>query len=244
MKNITLICASYNTPTITSNMLKSFCYTNKNTPILICDNSTNNDTEVILNQSNIPYFKNSGGLHGPSVDLLLEKVATDYVLLVDSDVIFLRSAEQFFNQASELDLTLAGEVVGDRGGKLLYSRVNPWFCIINAKKAKNNNIKFFDKTRMEQARERKYDVGSTFFEDVKKAKLGIGHIAGENHFYRHYEGMSWRIEKFGTEDGNIDLNPQATHNNIALKQHGLKVLNQYKLDTKCFNNIELTYEPA
>jgi hypothetical protein len=123
-------------------MLKSFSVVSKGTKVLVCDNSTNDETETILKQSNIPYFRNKGGVHGSSVDLLLEKIDTDYALLVDTDVVFLRSPEKFFNTVQELDLTLAGEVVGDIGGKKLYPRVNPWFCIINVKNTIKNNIKF------------------------------------------------------------------------------------------------------
>lgn len=241
MKNITLITASYNTPTITANMLKSFSVVSKGTKVLVCDNSTNDETETILKQSNVPYFRNKGGVHGPSVDLLMEKIDTDYALLVDTDVVFLRSPEKFFNTVQELDLTLAGEVVGDRGGKKLYPRVNPWFCIINVKNTIKNNIKFFDAQKMATQEERIYDVGSTFFEDVKSAKLGIGNIAGEGYYYKHYEGMSWRVQKFGTEDGNIDLDPNATHNNVFLKDQGLRIAEQYTQDTACFNKIKLNY---
>jgi hypothetical protein len=240
MKDITLITASYNTPRVTANMLKSFRWVANNTPVLICDNSTNQETAANLNQHfKIPFFKNPNGLHGPSVDLLLDRVDTKYALLVDTDVIFLRSFEPAFTQVKESDLTLAGELCGDRGGKKLHPRIVPWFCFINVENIKQHNIKFFDKARMELQEDIRYDVGSTFFEDIKQAKLGIGSISGENYYYRHYEGMSWRLQKYGSTDGNIDLDPNATHTNSHLRDYGAIVAEQYIADTKCFDSIPL-----
>ncbi len=74
MKDITLISCSYNTPHVTSNMLKSFINFHPECEILICENSTDDVTADILSKSNIPYIRNKSGLHGPSVDLLLKNI--------------------------------------------------------------------------------------------------------------------------------------------------------------------------
>ena len=176
--------------------------------------------------------------------MLLSKVETEYALLVDTDVVFLRSPEAAFDQVKEMNLTLAGEVCGDRGGKSLHPRIVPWFCFINVKNIQEKDIKFFDKTRLELQENKRYDVGSSFLEDIRKSKLGIGSIKGENFYYRHYEGMSWRMQKFGDTDGNIDIDNQATHTNQRLREHGFQVLNQYLFDTKCLEDMSMNYEPA
>ena len=134
MNNLTLIAASYNTPEITECMLKTFTNLYPNTKILISENSSNDETEIILKDNNIPYIRNKNGLHSPSVDLLLDSVTTDYALLVDTDVLFLKDMNHIFKIFVDSDITLMGEIVGDRGGKKLHKRVNPWHCFINVKK--------------------------------------------------------------------------------------------------------------
>ena len=144
MDNITLISCSYNTPIVTDNMLKTFTTLHPECKVLICDNSTDSATSDILDNAKIPYLKNAGGLHGPSVDILFERCKTDYALLVDTDVLFLKKHDDIFNQFKAQNITLMGEIVGDRGGKKLHPRVNPWHCFIDLKAVKDNKIKFFD----------------------------------------------------------------------------------------------------
>jgi len=241
MDNLTLITCSYNTPQVTENMLKSFLSIHPNTKVLISENSTNDETRCILAKYDIPFFVNSGGLHGPSVDLLLEKVKTDYALLVDTDIIFLRSCVPAFEEFKKNSLAIMGEIAGDRGGKKLHKRVHPWFCFIDLKKIRENGIKFFDAERMRSRGEIRYDVGSSFFEDIRKAKLLIGNLFGEGYYFKHYEGMSWRVNRYGSKDGDLDTNESDTHNNVALYNYGLQVNERYQKDTEAFNSIELVY---
>ncbi len=244
MNNITLISCSYNTPDVTSNMLKSFIQLHPECPILISENSTNDLTENILKQSNIPFIRNVGMTHGPAVDLLFKQVQTDFVLLVDTDVIFLKSHEKIFDNFQKMDLTIMGEVVGDRGGKKLHKRVNPWHCFINLKTIKEHKINFFDIERMKKRGEVIYDVGSSFFEDVKNLKLKIGIFEGNGTYYLHYEGLSWRVNKFNSnlsQDGNIDLNSDAQHCNTGLMKYGLLVKQKYDLETEILSKQNLIY---
>jgi hypothetical protein len=242
-KDLTLISASYNTPNVTENMLKSFTNLYKECKILISENSTNNNTETILKKNNIPYFRNQNGLHGPSVDMLLEKITTNYALLVDTDVIFLKDCSNIFQQFIDMDLTLMGEIVGDRGGKRLHKRVNPWHCFINVKNIKENNIKFYDETRMRSKDFVRYDIGSSFFEDIRNNKLKIGNFNGEGNFYKHYEGMSWRVNRYLNTplDGDIDNNSNDTHNNLGLYNYGKFVEQTYLKETEKYKNLKIVY---
>jgi hypothetical protein len=222
-------------------MLKSFTSIHPECPVLVCDNSTDNDTQAILTKSNIPFFSNKGGLHGPSVDLLLSKVKTRYVLLVDTDVIFLKNHDAVFEQFCEKNISLMGEIVGDRGGKLLHLRVHPWHCFIDVRNIRDNSINFYDDVRMKSRDSRRYDVGSSFFEDIKKAGLLIANYNGQNYLYKHYEGMSWHVNRFGKDDGDIDVDKNATHNNIGILRYGQMVLEQYNKETAHLNNVILQY---
>lgn len=241
MNDITLITCSFNTPVVTSNMLKSFTELHPECPVLVCENSTNKETQTILSEAQIPYFLNTGGLHGPSIDGLFDKVNTRYALLVDTDVIFLQNHDSVFNQFCEQNIALMGEIVGDRGGKLLHLRVHPWHCFIDLKQIKDNKINFYDDVRMRSRNERRYDVGSSFFEDIKAAKLRIANYNGQNYLYKHYEGMSWHINRFGKDDGDIDVDVNATHNNPGILNYGRAVLEQYKRETQLLNTKTLKY---
>ena len=242
MKDITLISCSYNTPKVTENMLKSFLALHPNVEILICENSTDDITENILKSANIPYIRNKGGVHGESVDLLLRKVKTTNALLVDTDVIFLKDHNTIYNTFNEMNLSLMGEIEGDRGGKKLHKRVHPWHCFINVKNIKEKNIKFYDVDRMRSRNEIRYDVGSSFFEDIKKSGLKIGSFCGNGSFYKHYEGMSWRVQKFTdskVECGDIDTYSNGMHNEVGLKQYGLYIQDLYNKETQYLNNKKL-----
>jgi len=226
-------------------MLKSFNILHKDVPILISENSTDSLTEGILTNVKVPFIRNIGFTHGPSVNTLLDAINTRYVLLVDTDVIFLKSHDVIFEKFKQMDLTIMGEIVGDRGGKKLHRRVNPWHCFIDVYKIKQNNISFFDEKRMRLKNEIGYDVGSSFFEDIRKANLKIGEFKGNGFYYKHYEGMSWRVGKYDptlVEDGNIDLDPNSKHCNRGLMEYGQVINDIYHKETAYLNNVELKYE--
>ena len=242
MENLTLASCSYNTPDVTITMLKSFFAHHGSTNVEICDNSTydNDDTAMLLINNRVNYLRNVGGLHASSVDLLFGECKTDYMLLVDTDVIFLKSHEDIFNQFKSNDLTLLGEICGDRGGKHLYNRVHPWHCFINIKNIKDHNIRFYDNKRLSNVNDPKiYDVGASFFEDIKNAKLKIGNVKLQDDYYKHYEGMSWRTLKYGISDGNIDLDASATHNNVELLKYGKFIERMYNSEITKYKDIKI-----
>ena len=244
MNNLTLITCSYNTPVVTTNMLKSFTQLHPGCKILVCDNSTEDSTRLQLQRANIPFVLNEGGLHAPSVDILLQHVTTTHALLVDTDVVFFKDHRDVYEQFVKMGLTLMGDIEGDRGGKRIYLRVHPWHCFINVNHIKQHGLKFYDKTRMTQRGEVLYDVGSSLFEDVKKLKLKIADFKGGSSYYKHYEGMSWRVNRFGSNspDGDIDNDQSATHCNAALYEYGKRVEQMYLKETAHLKSQALVYE--
>lgn len=242
MDNLTLISCSYNTPDVTVNMLKTFLQFHPNCNILISENSTDDVTRNLLESVKIPYINNKKGLHAPSVDILLDNVSTRYALLVDTDILFLKEQTDLFVDFKKMNLTLLGDVCGDRGGKRLHNRVHPWHCMINVENIKKNNIKFYDESRLINKGGVEYDVGSSFFEDIRKCKLMIGDIKGEGEYYKHYEGMSWRVQRYGEQDGDINTSTSATHNLKGLYEYGLMVQKMYKDETQHLDKTPLKYK--
>jgi len=219
-------------------MLKSWMHVhNKIQRLVLCDNSTNNNTKDLLYDHKVPYTSNPGMSHGDGVNEALKLCKTKYALLVDTDVIFLKDHSVIFKQFKDMDLTVMGKVEGDRGSKSIYNRVNPWHCFIDVETIKNNNIVFFNETKMKESfkTDKIYDIGSTFFEDIKNANLKIGDIDLLGKYYFHFEGMSWYKNKHNAskEDTGIDFG--GTHNNI-------NYVHAYEQKYKLFKKTQLKYE--
>ena len=132
----------------------------------------------------------------------LARCRTRYALLVDTDIVFRRSVLGPLDALRRHDLALLGEVCGDRGGFRLHPRVHPWFCLIDIDRIHANGIGFHDDERIRatgsegffgnvplaaSTRERLYDVGATFYEDIDRAGLRIGDAELEPTFFCHYE---------------------------------------------------------
>lgn len=239
MEDLTLITCSYNTPEVTLTMLRSFFAHHETTKVLVVDNSTNSDTSKLLIENNVKFISNPGGLHIKSVDKLLESINTTYALLVDTDIIFLKNHLPIFEKFKQSGVALLGDVCGDRGGKKIHYRVHPWHCFINAKNIKDNNIKFYNPSKQFSNSEKIYDVGCTFFEDIKSSNLKIGDIKLENIYFKHYEGMSWRTKRYGNNDGDIDHDSNAVHNNTQLYEYGLFIERLYLDEISKYQNIQL-----
>jgi hypothetical protein len=182
----------------------------------------------------VSYYGYPRATHGQAVTKALQDlIHTKYVLLVDSDVLFLKDFQIPFEAFIKNNFTLMGEVVGDRGGKSLHPRVNPWFCFLNLENLKKHDIPFYDVNRSTQRKTSKiYDVGSSMYEDILDAELLIGDVRMENKYFKHYEGMSWRVQKFNPDNGDTDIDVGGTHDNKALYDYGIKIREQYEKDIK------------
>lgn len=208
--DLTLITNSFNTPHHFSTMLKSFIHIHGDGPhnILICENSTNDETQKILDANNIGYLKTPGGTHSRSIDRLLLTCNTQYALLVDSDIIFLEKIDKLLDIMKTNNATLMGEISGDRGGYTLHQRIHPWFCLINVDHIRKNKIKFHDQKKIDDTNSNYfyeavpinpfkgnirpfYDVGSTFYEEINNKKLKILDAKGIQKYFKHFEGSSW-----------------------------------------------------
>ncbi len=246
MRDLTLITCSYNTPIVVEIMLKSFVsFHGVPQRLILFENSTNDETAKLLDKSNVPYIRTRGGTHPKSVDEALKICATKYALVVDSDIVFKSPVLPLFDAMKKNDGAIMGEVCGDRGGYMLYERVHPWFMFVNVEKINGAGISFFDWERVVKTgsegfyrniplqqndeKTRYYDVGSTFFEDIKKAGLKIINCKANPYFFVHYEGMSWKklsgIEVLvSIEKRNMELyrDEVKKHGNTDIKNFFLK----------------------
>jgi hypothetical protein len=211
LKDLSLITCSYNTPLVIETMLKSFKYHHVNQDkinIVIIENSTDDETKKILDANNISYTINPGGTHSKSIDIAFSKCKTEYALVVDTDIIFLANIEILFNSIQQNMADLVGIECGSRGGYNLMMRIHPWFMFVNIASIRKHNIRFHDDERIIKTNSigfysntpintiikesPMYDVGATFYEDVKNIGLKIANLPIIQNFFWHAEGLSWR----------------------------------------------------
>jgi len=243
MDELTLITCSYNTPDITLTMLKSWMSIHNCTQrLVLIDNSTDTKTKDLLYTHKVPYKCSPGNTHGQGVNEALSMCKTKYALLVDTDVIFIKDHRLLLEMFKNMGLAVMGKIEGDRGGKRIYNRVNPWHCFIDVEKIKQHNIQFFHEERMKASFEttKIYDIGSTFFEDVRAAELKIGNVDLENNYFIHFEGMSWYKNKFNPalEDTGIDFG--GTHNNQYLAKIGKEKEQKYQIYKEKFQKVKIS----
>jgi hypothetical protein len=219
-------------------MLKSWVHYHPNTQqqIVLIDNSTDNNTQNLLTQNNVPFSVSKNDTHGNGINSGLKLCKTKYALLVDTDILFLKNHADIFEQFKTLNLTLMGKIEGSRGGKDIYNRVNPWHCFINVDHIRKHDIVFFNEVRMKDSFKttKIYDIGSTFFEDVKNAKLKIGDIDLNNSYFFHLEGMSWYKNKFDATKKDTGIDFGGTHNNPNF-------VTAYEQKINLFNNLKQKY---
>jgi hypothetical protein len=207
-EDLTLVTCSYNTPDVTLKMLTSFLkYHPEAKNIYISENSTNTETSTLLDKYSIPYISRPGSTHTDAVDAIFPQISTKYVLLVDTDIIFYKNVEPLYHIMRKHNIALMGEPCGSRGGYNLYTRIHPWFMWIDIEQINRHGIRFKDLKRIEATGSEKfygnnplmlendgrtkYDVGATFYEDVKLAGLKIYAYKADPKYFKHYEGMSW-----------------------------------------------------
>lgn len=208
--------------------------------LLILDNSPDDEVTKALLKFDISCMRNPNGIHSKGVDILIDHCPTKYMLLVDTDILFLAKVEGLIGPIMEKGAALAGEFCADRAGYKLHPRIHPWFCVIDVEKIKANNIKFHcEKRSQENGSEHFYkhvpinrniynavpmwDVGSSFYHDIKKAGLGIMEIMNIYSFHAHFEGMSWNIKS------GID----------SIVKRGEEMLKTYSAATMVLQNVKI-----
>jgi len=244
MMKWTLLCCCHDTPFLVPNLLRSLVQTGASLPIvLVIDTSHSPECGEELRKFEIPHVTSRGTCHGDAVNLGLVHARTPYVLLVDSDVLFLRDITPIMEEFVDGDYTLLGERVGDAGGKALYPRIVPWFCMLQREHLMAHRISFFDAEKTRLSREsggRVYDIGSTMLDSVEKAGLAVrAESRLEGRYYRHYGGMSWRVQKFNPIQADTDVDFGGTHPRRDYYDWGLRVQRQYQLDTRSLADVKI-----
>jgi hypothetical protein len=225
--NWTIGACSFNTPDVTIGMVKSIQRFHKDMPFVIMENSTDDKTEELLQQIPQVQFYKAPGTNSPgSVDTLIGKCLTRYLLIVHTDIILLQPIHELLQAFEQSQAIIGGHVTGDRGGYLLHPLIDPWFFLLDLKILKQYNLVFYDPSRLSDPhksniqKDRLWDVGSSLYADVIENSLGVFPIPIDN-YVKHYEGMSWQLASYDPDS------PQDTpgfvnmrHKNSFLRDRG------------------------
>ena len=234
--SLSLLTCNYDTRAMTLKMIRSFrkTYTGDIGEVYVMDTSPI-PGELKKFSTGLYIEELPGFAHGEAVNYALNLIEEDYLLLVDTDVIFYKDVYPIIQKFVQGDVTLGGNVSGSTREKSLHWRVDPWFCFLNLKYLRENHIEFFDEAQTRQSRKgdtKIYNVGSTLYEDVVASGLKIGNFNGEGNYFKHYEGMSWRSKKYDQSKGDTDIDFGGTHNHAAYYHYGLEIQKQYDEETR------------
>lgn len=183
LNDITVLTATYNNNILTGMMLKSlYKQLDTDIKISIIDNGTkifaDNDMKElfdVIDNTNFkltPNYNQPSRNHCSSIDYAFKNcIKTKYVLLVDNDILFKPSVKQLLENLPD-DFDCVGEVGWDSTPP---NRLFPYFCIINLEKFKQDNLNYFDETRIIKNSRicNKYDTGYSFYEDIKTLNWNI-----------------------------------------------------------------------
>lgn len=193
MDNISLLTCTFNNNNLTTEMLKTFFKkANMKIPIFIMDNGT---IEIFKNKNNfenITIFDNSNykwtkkydcpsKTHAESINYALNNViTTDYVILCDNDIIFKKDINILCNEISKYDVI--GQISCDN--KVPPERLLPYFCIINIRKMKEQQILY-----NRYIGNGTFDTGCSFLQDIQNNKWNIKNI-NINEYVFHLKGTT------------------------------------------------------
>ena len=148
----------------------------------------------------MPFNANNFGSvkHAYSIQFLLDRCESKFMLLFDSDISLLRDIDFIDDRfASIADVEEHGKL--GRNGKMYssFSRALPFIQFFNVKMLDSKNIKYFDYNRIHGIlapnRGNYYDTGSSFYLDLIKNKLPFKRI--DHHSYiLHLDHGSWYNE--------------------------------------------------
>lgn len=211
-KNILIV--HYNTPLLTERLVNSVNKYVSDAQIYIFDNSdklpftkTFENVTIIDNTKGdyinfdkwLSKYKNknksTGGTnnnyasakHCYSVDFCMNIIKEPFVLL-DSDVLVKKDFSDLYNE----NFIYCGEII-NQGGTSNILRILPYICYINTTMCVQNNIRYFDETKMHglfvSLDGDKYDTGSSFYyNSIKYKHKEISYTD----YVVHYKAGSWK----------------------------------------------------
>lgn len=216
--NLTILTVNHDTPEFIYTLVSSYLKYNRNwlnTKITIIDNSVKSHVfadgeyehftiETIddsLYESLTKYCNTTkeptlaSAHHALTIDWFMKnRVNTDFLLIIDSDILFTRSFEQEYNEFVKSSCIMSGFK------RITYIKpcIAPWACFINMRLVKQYRLNYFDINRILYVNNNmQYDTGASFFEDCVKNGCKVNALEKDNTFYLHMK--RWYIEHNKTQ---------------------------------------------
>jgi len=196
-------------------MIKSFLKQVGGIPrdIVIIDNGTiipvDDDAKRVFhvvdnfNHKLLPDEHQASRNHCASIEYALRHIIrSKWCLLVDNDVLFKPTLNEFIKQFDDDQYDACGEIGFDKSPP---DRLFPYFCLINVMKFNQNNLTYFDRDRtikygLPGFTDKSYnvcDTGYSFYEDIKniwsikaiKIKTYCKHLKGG--MLKHKDIYAW-----------------------------------------------------
>lgn len=187
LNDLTILTVTFNNNFLTIMMLKSFMKQTHAIPrIVIVDNGTYIPADDIMkrvftvvdnyNHRLLPDELQCSRNHCAAIDYALKHaIQTKWALLVDNDILFYPKISHFLQSFDDTKYDCAGEIGWDDTPP---NRLFPYFCLINCNRFKQENLSYFDRTRItdyytigkketETVEHNKMDTGFSFYEDIK-----------------------------------------------------------------------------
>lgn len=209
---MTLLTCSYNSAALVKNWWSCVESTFGNfvPKVIVCENS--DDPSVMA--ETVPFLEGRGARvvvnegsnrrHATGVRMLIPMVSTRYALLVDTDTEVRKSPVDLMSEMESIPRCAAAGFYGKRSPHHV-NRVHPWYMLFRADIAIAEGFFFnCEKTEeqdfiplFESNRNRAYDVGCRFFEELEHRKYAVLQINGrcsnynDTPWYYHHEGLSW-----------------------------------------------------
>ena len=140
--------------------------------------------------------------HAITIDYLMSFVTTPYLLLLDSDIVFITNFISVFDYFIKSNAVMQGFLRDTYKHKC----IAPWACFFNMTLIQAHNLKFYDDSRILYINDNTdYDTGASLYEDAHKLNLRINYTK-DNTFYRHFKGGSvFKDNGIAWLDNNVNL---------------------------------------
>lgn len=207
-RNLTIFTVNHDTPEFVYTLVSSYVKHNSDwldVKISIIDNSVKSNTFIDGEYRNFTvesfdkslydclklYSKTSkdptlaSAHHALTIDWFIKnRVNTDYLLLVDSDIVFTRSFENEYKEFMNSNYIMSGY----KRTTYVKPCIAPWACFINMQQVKQYKLNYFDINRILYVNgNSQYDTGGSFYEDCINARMQCQRIRKRQYFLFAYE---------------------------------------------------------
>lgn len=164
MKDITLVSVNWNQKKAMEIMLKSyinFHHSNEKLNLLLFDNGSTDGSKEWLINNKIPFISHPENIgHENAINYIYPLIKTKYVLIVDTDIIFLKNIKDAYIDKFSEKVKLIGDYITQHTPPLI-PRIAAWFFFFDIESMRNKGVNIF-----RNSENWIYDVGSWYTEQV------------------------------------------------------------------------------